>query len=53
MYKRAEYQVITSRLKEPRKFIQVVMGPPQILLGYHVFAKVKVTQYSREFIRID
>ena len=25
MYKRAEYQTITSRLKEPRKFIQVVM----------------------------
>ena len=30
MYKRAEYQVITSRLKEPRKFIQVVMGPLQV-----------------------
>ena len=26
MYKRAEYQVITDRMKEPRKFIQVVMG---------------------------
>jgi len=30
MYKRFEYQVITSRLKEPRKFIQVVMGPRQV-----------------------
>ena len=30
MYKRTEYQVITSRLKEPRKFIQVVMGPRQV-----------------------
>ena len=30
MYKRAEYQVIASRLKEPRKFIQVVMGPRQV-----------------------
>ena len=30
MYKRAEYQVITERLKEPRKFIQVVMGARQI-----------------------
>lgn len=30
MYKRAEYQTITNRLKEPRKFIQVVMGPRQI-----------------------
>ena len=30
MYKRSEYQVITSRINEPRKFIQVVMGPRQV-----------------------
>ena len=30
MYKRAEYQLITSRMKEPRRFIQVVMGARQI-----------------------
>jgi hypothetical protein len=30
MYKRAEYQVIMNRLKEQRKFIQVVMGARQI-----------------------
>lgn len=30
MYKRTEYQVIMNRLKEPRKFIQVVMGPRQV-----------------------
>ena len=30
MYKRAEYHVIKSRLEEPRKFIQVVMGPRQV-----------------------
>lgn len=30
MYKRAEYQLITNRLKEPRKFIQVVMGARQV-----------------------
>jgi len=30
MYKRSEYQIITSRLKEPRKFVQVVMGPRQV-----------------------
>lgn len=30
MYKRAEYQTITNRLKEPRKFIQVVTGARQI-----------------------
>ena len=30
MYKRAEYQIIKSRLEEDRKFIQVVMGARQI-----------------------
>ena len=30
MYKRKEYQLITSRMKEPRRFIQVVMGPRQV-----------------------
>lgn len=30
MYKRAEFQIIKSRLEEPRKFIQVVMGPRQV-----------------------
>ncbi len=30
MHKRAEYQTIKSRLEEPRKFIQVVMGARQI-----------------------
>ncbi len=30
MYKRAEFQIIKSRLEENRKFIQVVMGPRQV-----------------------
>lgn len=30
MYKRAVYQTISSRLKERRKFIQVVVGPRQV-----------------------
>lgn len=30
MYKRAEYQIIKSRLEEQRRFIQVVMGARQI-----------------------
>lgn len=30
MYKKAEYQIITKRLKEERRFIQVVMGPRQV-----------------------
>ena len=30
MYKRSEYKTIKSRMEEPRRFIQVVMGPRQI-----------------------
>lgn len=30
MYKREQYQTIYARLHEPRKFLQVVMGPRQI-----------------------
>lgn len=30
MYKRSEYKTIKSRLKEPRRFIQVIVGPRQI-----------------------
>lgn len=30
MYKRAQYQTITKRLKEPRHFLQVVLGPRQV-----------------------
>jgi predicted AAA+ superfamily ATPase len=30
MYQREQYQVITDRMNEPRKFIQVIMGPRQI-----------------------
>jgi len=30
MFKRSEFQTITNRLKEDRRFIQVVMGPRQV-----------------------
>ena len=30
MYKRSEYKLIKRRIEEPRKFIQVVMGPRQV-----------------------
>lgn len=30
MYRRTEYQLIKKRLEEPRRFIQVVMGPRQV-----------------------
>lgn len=30
MYKRSEYQTIRSCMEEPRRFIQIVMGPRQV-----------------------
>lgn len=30
MYKRKQYQTIKSRMEEPRRFLQVVLGPRQI-----------------------
>ena len=30
MFQRAEYLTIKNRINEPRKFIQVVMGPRQV-----------------------
>ena len=30
MYKRSEYKLIKRRIEEPRKFIQMVMGPRQV-----------------------
>lgn len=30
MYKRAQYQLIISRMQEPRHFLQVVLGPRQV-----------------------
>ena len=30
MYKRDDYQIIKERLEEPRRFLQVVMGPRQV-----------------------
>ena len=30
MYKRGVYQTIINRINEPRRFVQVVMGPRQV-----------------------
>lgn len=30
MYKRIDYKIIIDRMNEPRKFIQVIMGPRQV-----------------------
>lgn len=30
MYQKKEYQIVSDRIKEPRKFIQLIMGPRQV-----------------------
>lgn len=48
MYKRAEYQIIKSRLKEPRRFIQVIMGPRQV--GKSTVVKQVLQDYEGEYL---
>lgn len=45
MFQRTYFQVLTERLKEPRKFIQVLMGPRQVgksTLTEQVLQKLKI-----------
>ena len=48
MYKRAEYQIIKSRLEEPRRFIQVLMGPRQV--GKSTVVKQVLQDYEGEYL---
>lgn len=48
MYKKAEYQTIRSRLKEPRRFIQVLMGPRQV--GKSTVVKQVLQDYEGEYL---
>ena len=48
MYKKAEYQTIKSRLKEPRRFIQVLMGPRQV--GKSTVVKQVLQDYEGEYL---
>ncbi len=48
MYKRAEYQVIKSRLEEPRRFIQVLTGPRQV--GKSTVVKQVLKDYDGEYL---
>ncbi len=63
MYKRPEYKIIKSRLEEPRRFIQVVMGARQvgkstvvkqvlkdISIPYHLFSADNVPASSSSWI---
>ena len=53
MYKRSEYQVIKRRLEEPRRFIQVVMGPRQIGKSTVVKQVLKDLELPYQFFSAD
>lgn len=53
MYKRAEYQLITERMKEPRRFIQVVMGVRQIGKSTMVKQVLKDLDMPYQFFSVD
>lgn len=48
MYKRSEYLTIKSRLEEPRRFIQVIMGPRQV--GKSTVVKQVLQDYEGEYL---
>jgi hypothetical protein len=53
MYKRSEFQKIKSRLEEPRKFIQVVMGPRQVGKSTVVKQVLKELNVPYQFFSAD
>lgn len=48
MYKKIEYQIVKSRLEEPRRFIQVLTGPRQV--GKSTVVKQVLQDYEREYM---
>ena len=48
MYKKIEYQIVKSRLKESRRFIQVLMGPRQV--GKSTVVKQVLQDYEGEYL---
>ena len=53
MYKRSEYKVIKNRMEEPRRFIQVVMGPRQIGKSTVVKQVLKDVNIPYQFFSAD
>ena len=53
MYKRSEYQTIKKRLEEPRRFIQVVMGPRQVGKSTVVKQVLKDLEIPFQFLSAD
>ena len=49
MFKRVYFQIITDRLNEKRKFIQVIMGPRQV--GKTTTVKQVLEETSKPFFR--
>ena len=48
MFKRAYFQIITDRLDEKRRFIQVIMGPRQV--GKTTTVKQVLEETSKPFL---
>ena len=48
MYKKIEYLIIKSRLEEPRRFIQVLMGPRQV--GKSTVVKQVLQDYEGDYL---
>ena len=53
MYKRPEYQIIKKRIEEPRRFIQVVMGPRQVGKSTVVKQVLKDLEIPFQFFSAD
>ena len=53
MYKISEYQTIKKRLEEPRRFIQVVMGPRQVGKSTVVKQVLKDLEIPFQFFSAD
>ena len=53
MYKRAEYQLVTERMKEPRRFIQAVVDARQIGKSTMVKQVLKDLDMPYQFFSVD
>lgn len=51
MYQRPYFQELTARLKEPRKFIQVLMGPRQV--GKSTLAEQVLQEFKLPFLSVS
>ena len=52
-YKKKEYQVLMDRIKEPRRFIQVISGPRQVGKSTMVKQVLNDTDIPHHFVTAD